>query len=104
MDANGLPVQLGLTPGEAHDNRLCPELLMDCSRNQCCWQIGDMTLTGSGRSSVNEARGLTFCRSAIEKSRFVLALSCIARATSSSGSLTRSSSVGVLPPARQTRG
>ena len=27
MDANGLPVQLGLTPGEAHDNRLCPELL-----------------------------------------------------------------------------
>jgi transposase len=27
VDANGLPVQLGLTPGEAHDNRLCPELL-----------------------------------------------------------------------------
>jgi transposase len=23
VDANGLPVQLGLTPGEAHDNRLC---------------------------------------------------------------------------------
>jgi transposase len=27
VDANGLPVQLGLTPGESHDNRLCPELL-----------------------------------------------------------------------------
>jgi transposase len=27
VDANGLPVQLGLTPGETHDNRLCPELL-----------------------------------------------------------------------------
>jgi transposase len=27
VDANVLPVQLGLTPGEAHDNRLCPELL-----------------------------------------------------------------------------
>src|ERR1700674_5912875 len=27
VDANGLPVQLGLTPGEAHHNRLCPELL-----------------------------------------------------------------------------
>jgi transposase len=27
VDAAGLPVQLGLTPGEAHDNRLCPELL-----------------------------------------------------------------------------
>ena len=28
VDANGLPLQLGLTPGEAHDNRLCPVLLM----------------------------------------------------------------------------
>jgi transposase len=28
VDANGLPVQLGLTPGETHDNQLCPELLM----------------------------------------------------------------------------
>jgi transposase len=27
VDANGLHVRLGLTPGEAHDNRLCPVLL-----------------------------------------------------------------------------
>jgi transposase len=27
VDANGLPLQLGLTPGEAHDNRLCLLLL-----------------------------------------------------------------------------
>jgi transposase len=27
VDANGLSVQLSLTPGETHDNRLCPELL-----------------------------------------------------------------------------
>ena len=27
VDADGLPVRLGLTPGEAHDNRLCPVLL-----------------------------------------------------------------------------
>ncbi|MEH2537959.1 hypothetical protein V1278_001432 [Bradyrhizobium sp. AZCC 1577] len=27
MDANGLPVQLVLTPPRAHDNRLCVELL-----------------------------------------------------------------------------
>jgi transposase len=27
VDTNGLPVQLGLTPGEAHDNRLCSVLL-----------------------------------------------------------------------------
>lgn len=27
MDTNGLPVHLALTPGEAHDNRLCTVLL-----------------------------------------------------------------------------
>jgi transposase len=27
VDTNGLPVQLGLTPGETHDNRLCSALL-----------------------------------------------------------------------------
>jgi transposase len=27
VDANGLPVRLGITPGEAHDNRLCSTLL-----------------------------------------------------------------------------
>ena len=27
VDANGLPIRLGLTPGEAHDNRLCSVLL-----------------------------------------------------------------------------
>jgi transposase len=29
VDANGLPVYLALTPGEAHDNRLCSALLGD---------------------------------------------------------------------------
>jgi transposase len=27
VDGNGLPVHLALTPGEAHDNRLCSVLL-----------------------------------------------------------------------------
>jgi transposase len=27
MDKNGLPVHLGITPSEAHDNRLCSALL-----------------------------------------------------------------------------
>jgi hypothetical protein len=27
VDANGLPLHLGLSPGEAHDNRLCPVVL-----------------------------------------------------------------------------
>ena len=29
VDADGLPVRLGLTPGEAHDNRLCSVLLAE---------------------------------------------------------------------------
>jgi transposase len=29
VDADGLPVRLGLTPGEAHDNRLCSVLLTE---------------------------------------------------------------------------
>jgi hypothetical protein len=29
VDTNGLPVQLGLTPGEAHDNQLCSVLLSE---------------------------------------------------------------------------
>ncbi len=29
VDGNGLPVQLGLTSGEAHDNRLCAALLSE---------------------------------------------------------------------------
>src|SRR5450759_5893960 len=31
VDANGLPVQLGLTPGETHDNQLCSALLNELS-------------------------------------------------------------------------
>ena len=31
VDADGLPVRLGLTPGEAHDNRLCAILLSGLS-------------------------------------------------------------------------
>jgi transposase len=31
VDTNGLPVQLGLTPGEARDNRLCSALLNELS-------------------------------------------------------------------------
>jgi len=32
VDADGLPVRLGLTPGEAHDNRLCSVLLTELQR------------------------------------------------------------------------
>jgi hypothetical protein len=29
VDTNGLPVQIGLTPGETHDNQLCSVLLSE---------------------------------------------------------------------------
>ena len=32
VDANGLPVRLGLTAGEAHGSRLCPVLLAGFER------------------------------------------------------------------------
>jgi transposase len=50
VDANGLPVQLGFTPGETHDNQLCTELVMGCKRTLCCLQIG-----ASGRALVADA-------------------------------------------------
>ena len=93
-DANGLPVQLASHPAKLTTIGSA-ELLTDRSCNQCCWQIGDMTLTGSGRSSVNKARGPIFRRKAIEKSRFVLA-HLVSRAQPRS---TRSSSVGGSPRA-----
>jgi transposase len=99
VDAAGLPVQLGLIPGEAHDNRLCPELLAGL-------QPQSMLLADRGYDA-GWIRALVKQQGAwanippkqIEKSRFALALTFTARATSSSGSSTRSSSVGVSPPA-----
>ena len=48
VDTNGLPVRLGLTAGEAHDNRLALQTLVSASdRDQCCWPTVDTTPTGS---------------------------------------------------------
>ena len=43
VDTNGLPVRLGLTAGEAHDNRLAMGLLSRLRSRSCCWLIVDMT-------------------------------------------------------------
>src|SRR4029077_5174060 len=57
VDANGLPLQLGLAPGEAHDNQLCTELLMGL-------QAKSMLLADRGyeadwiRALVNQQGGL----------------------------------------------
>ena len=39
---------LGLTAGQAHDNRLCSVLLRNLPRARGCWQIAATTRTGSG--------------------------------------------------------
>ena len=47
-DAHGLPIHLALTPGEAHDNRLCQICSARCFHKRCYSQIVDTTRTGSG--------------------------------------------------------
>jgi hypothetical protein len=99
VDANGLSVQLGLTPGETHDNRLCPELLAGLQPQSML--LADRGYDADWIRALVRQQGAwpTFRQSAIERSQFALALTCIARVISSSGSSTRSSSVGVSPPA-----
>src|SRR5207248_11674311 len=99
VDTNGLPVRLALTAGEAHDNRLAGKLLSRL-------KSGTMLLADRGYDA-DWIRALVKQQGAWanippkrnRKSRFALALTWTARATSSSGSSTRSSSVGVSPPA-----
>jgi transposase len=83
VDSNGLPVRLALTAGEAHDNRLADKLLSRLKSG--------MTPTGSEPLPSRRARGPTFRREFIEKSRSASARISTAPATWSSGSLTRSS-------------
>ena len=94
VDTNGLPVRLGLTAGEAHDNRLALKLLSRL-------RSGSMLLADRGydadwiRAFVNErVLGPTFRPDAIEVSRSASAHTSIAPETSSSNSSTRSSNVG----------
>ena len=81
VDADGLPVGLGLTPGEAHDTRLCSVLLTGLHQEQCCWQIADMTPTGSGTSPARTARGQTSRPNEIARSRSASAPTFTGRAT-----------------------
>jgi transposase len=53
VDANGLPMHLALTPGEAHDNRLC-SVLFSAMLPQT---IVDMTRTGSGHLLASKEHG-----------------------------------------------
>jgi transposase len=58
VDANGLPVHLALTPGEAHDNRPRSALLAPCFRKRCCSRIVDTTRIGSASLPDRKGHGL----------------------------------------------
>ena len=95
VDTHGLPVHLALTPGEAHDNRLCSVLLSAFFQKRWCSRIAAMTPIGSGSLFASREHGRTFRRNEIAKIRSALARTCIAHATWSNGSSTKSSNVGV---------
>jgi transposase len=81
VDANGLPVHLALTPGEAYDNRLCSVLLCALLRRRCYLRIVDTMRTGSGSLSVSKEHGRTFRRNAIAKLLSASVRICIAHGT-----------------------
>lgn len=94
VDANGLPVRLGLTGGQAHDNRLCSTLLGTRHRTRNSWPTGDTTRTGSEPSSQSAARGPTSRREGTEHRQSALARTSTGTAIGSSGSSTGSNIVG----------
>ena len=81
VDTNGLSVHLALTPGEAHDNRLCSVLLSALLPERCCSRIAATTRTGSGSLPASKEHGRTFRRNEIAKTRSASVRICIAHAT-----------------------
>jgi transposase len=81
VDTNGLPVHLALTPGEAHDNRLCSVLLSALPPQTMLLADRGYDATGSGSLPASKEHGQTFRRNEIAKTRFASALICIGRAT-----------------------
>jgi transposase len=99
VDTHGMPVYLALTPGEAHDNRLCAALLSALlPQTMVLADRAATTPTGSGILLASRELGRTFRRNEIAKTRSASARICTVRGTWSKGSSTRSSNVGVLRP------
>jgi transposase len=96
VDANGLPMRLGLTAGEAHDNRLADKLLSRL-------KSGSMLLADRGYDAdwiralaPKKVRWRTFRLDATALSQSASARISIALATWSNGSSIRSSTVAGL--------
>jgi transposase len=99
VDANGLPVQLGLTRGEAHDNRLCSVLLNKFHPHTMLLADRGYDADWIGALAANRELGPISLRSETAKSLFASARFSTERATWSSDFSTRSNSVAASPPA-----
>ena len=99
VDTNGLPVQLGLTPGEAHDNRLCSVLLNESSPRTMLLADRGYDADWIRGSSVSKGRGQTSRPNEIVRRQSASAHISTVRETWLNGSSTRSSNVAVSSPA-----
>jgi hypothetical protein len=99
VDSNGLRVGSRLQPEKHTTTGLRLSSCLASNREQCCSPTVAMTRTGSEPSPPRGALGPTSRRDAIATSLSVLARLSTEPATWSSGSSTRSGTVGVWPPA-----
>jgi transposase len=97
VDGKGLPLRLGITAGQGHDNRLCSTLLSGLPSRTMVLADRGTTPAGSERLSTNKALGQTFRRNAIADSPSASVPTSIVRAIASRGSSTRSSIAGASP-------
>jgi hypothetical protein len=81
VDTNGLPVDLALTPGEAHDIDCVRFSSTPCFPKRCYSGIADTTRIGSASLPATKVRRPIFRRNAIAKTRSASARFFIARAT-----------------------
>ena len=99
VDTNGLPVQLGLTPGEAHDNRLCSVLLSELSPR--IMLLADRGYDADWIRALASEQGAwqTSRRNEIVRRQSASVRISTVREIWLSGFSTRSSNVAVSPPA-----
>ena len=88
VDANGLPVVLKLTEGQAHDGRGAADMLDDIGTDQNLLANRAMTITRYAPRCRPEALERTLSRCRTGSTHSPSARSCIATGTSSSGSST----------------
>lgn len=57
VDADGRPIRLKLTAGQAHDGRSAADMFETLGSGRYCWQIALTTATACAKASKNEAHG-----------------------------------------------